>query len=82
MRPLGELAPVAIRQLAAWEKIAEAWQAKVALDEEGVGRCGDCGKGVLVWIDRHGSPYRYTHEQVLALTVLHLRNHHADLDPN
>lgn len=82
MRPAGELAPVAVAQLAAWEKLAETWQAKIALDEEGVGRCGDCGKGVLVWIDRRGKPYRYTHEQVLALTVLHLRNHHADLDPN
>lgn len=76
------MSQVALRQLAAWEKLAESWQEKVALDEEGVGRCGECGKGVLVWIDRLGNPYRYTHEQVLALTVLHLRNFHADLDPD
>ena len=72
----------AVSQLAAWEAIAEPWTARLALDEEGVGRCPDCGKGVLIWVDRTGHPYRYTHEQVLSLTVLHLRNFHADLNPD
>lgn len=70
---------LAERQLAAWEQIARDWP--LSLDAEGVGRCA-CGKGVLVWIDRHAKPYRYSHEQVLSLTVLHLRNHHPDLDPD
>ena len=74
------MSTLAERQLAAWEAIAEGWP--VDLDAEGIGRCRDCGKGVLMWIDRHGRPYRYTHEQVLSLTVLHLRNFHAELDPD
>jgi hypothetical protein len=74
------LSGTAVAQLAAWEAIAEDWP--VVLDAEGIGRCGACGQGVLMWIDRTGAPYRYSHEQVLSLTVLHLRNRHADLDPD
>ena len=70
------------RQLADWEAIAEPWTDRITLDEEGIGRCHECGKGILMWIDRAGQPYRYTHEQVLSLTVLHLRNHHPGLDPD
>lgn len=82
MQPLGEIAPLAVSQLAAWEKLAEEWQDRILLDEEGVGRCDECGKGVILWLDRNMLPYRYTHEQVIAQTVLHLRNHHPGLDPD
>jgi hypothetical protein len=71
---------LAVNQLAAWEALAEGWP--VTADERGVGRCGQCGHGVLLQLDRNQVPYRYTHEQWLALVVLHLRNHHADLDPD
>ena len=74
------MSTLAERQLAAWEAIAEGWP--LPIDPDGVGRCGRCGKGVLLWTDDQARPYRYTHEQVLALTVLHLRNHHVDLDPD
>ena len=67
-------------QLAAWQEIAETWP--VALDEDGIGRCSACGKGVILWLDPNGHPFLYTHEQVMAQTVLHLRNHHPDLDPD
>ena len=79
MMPSGELAPMIMRQLAAWETIAKDWP--VSLDAE-THRCGDCGKGIALALDGLKRPYRYTREQFLALVVLHLRNHHADLDPN
>jgi len=70
---------VAERQLAAWQAIAADWPAPV--DDEGVGRCERCGKGILLWTDPQARPFRWSREEVLALTVLHLRNHHTDLDP-
>jgi hypothetical protein len=70
----------ATAQLAAWQELAEDWP--VALDAEGVGRCEACGKGVILWLDKSKRPYRYTDEQVRALIVLHLREYHADLDPD
>jgi hypothetical protein len=73
------LAPLAQSQLAAWEKLAADWPA--AIDGEGVHRCGKCGKGILLWTDSYARLFRYTHEQVLALIVLHLRNFHAELGP-
>ncbi len=75
-----QIAPVAAGQLAAWEKIAEDWP--LAVDEEGVARCKACGQGVILWLDEHHRPYRYTRDEVMALTVLHLRNHHPELDPD
>ena len=73
------LAPLALNQLAAWEKIAEDWPVS---REVATYRCGDCGGPVCLAVDGAKRPYRYTHEQFLALTVLHLRNHHTDLDPD
>lgn len=74
-----QLAPLALRQLSAWEQIADTWETWLDAD---VQRCGPCGKGLYLALDASGNWFRYTHEQILALTVLHLRNHHADLDPD
>ena len=73
------LAPLAANQLAAWERLADTW---IWHEDNRVARCGDCGKGIFLAVDQLGHRYLYTHEQVLMLTVLHLRNHHADLDPD
>lgn len=73
-------AGLAAAYLAAWMRIAANWPAKV--DSEGVRRCTECGKGIMLVTDTSGRPYCYTPDQVDALTVLHLRSHHADLDPN
>lgn len=70
---------LAERQLAAWEAIAESWPART---DDHVRACGRCGKGIFLELDNSGKRFLYTHEQALALTVLHLRNHHADLDPD
>jgi len=80
MMPLGDMAPQAKRQLAAWEAIAKDWQ--LTYDRTTVMRCPDCGRGVYLVTDKDGNPYKYIPSAILALVVLHLRNHHADLDPN
>lgn len=67
-------------QLAAWEAIAEGWQGDDDLTT--VCRCRVCGLGIYLLTDKHGQRYLLTHEEVLAQTVLHLRNHHPDLDPD
>ena len=47
-----------------------------------VWRCADCGKGVYLDRDELGRTYTWTAEQKTAQVVLHLRNHHPDLDPD
>ncbi len=73
--------PVADRQLAAWEKLAGGWPLGADYDQ-GVFRCCDCAQGVMLLSDRDGRIFQYTPAEHLALVVLHLRNRHADLDPN
>jgi len=76
---------VAERQLAAWQQIAKGWlvdDAMPADDGQLVDRCRACGKGIALAADAYGNLYRYHRDEYLALIVLHLRNHHADLDPN
>ena len=77
----GGIAPLAAAQLAAWQQIAERWP--LTLSAGGRTRlCQSCGKGVYLETDEHGVPYRYTPAERTAHIVLHLRAHHADLDPD
>lgn len=70
----------AVSQLAAWEAIAEGWASHDDLTT--VRRCLACGQGIWLLTDVSGRGYAFTHEQILAQTVLHLRNFHPDLDPD
>lgn len=76
---------VARDQLAAWEKLAEDW-ATVALRDPGTEirheRCSSCWQSIYRITDEQGHAYRYSDEQKLAATVLHLRQAHAYLDPD
>ena len=51
---------------------------------DGTGRTGAATAGkVSRWLlTARGKRYLYTETQWMALVVLHLRNHHADLDPD
>lgn len=71
-----QLGLLARLQLTAWQDLARGWQVDDA------GKCAECGKGVYLVTDSAGAAYRYTDAEQLALVVLHLRNHHADLDPD
>lgn len=83
------MSTLAERQLAAWQAIAETWLVSHDAQYSGPScpgdpswRCGDCGTGIALAFDSQGKRYVYTDEQWLALVVLHLRNHHAELDPD
>ena len=85
------MSTLAERQLAAWEALAEDWpvshdaqydRAVASSERDRAYRCGDCGKGVALAFDEHGGRYLYTDAEWRALVVLHLRNHHVDLDPD
>lgn len=76
-----QLGGAARRQLAAWERIAENWEIYRASGSRVI-RCAACFKGVMLFADESGRRYRYTPDEELAHIVLHLRNHHQDLDPD
>jgi len=79
------LAALARQQLAGWDAIAESWPVSLeggSSSDANTWRCGDCGGSVALSEDGMKRPYRYTAEQFRALVVIHLRNHHEDLDPN
>ena len=79
MFPLGRVAPIAERQLAAWEALAAEWSSYA---DGPVRRCVSCHIGILRTHDDSGAEYQYTDEQWLALVVAHLRQAHMDLDPD
>jgi hypothetical protein len=81
------MSTLAERQLAAWERLAgQPMESEVPVI---ILRCDrplatgfPCGKSVAVLTDNYGRRHHYTHEDMLALVVLHLRNHHPGLDPD
>lgn len=85
------MSTLADMQLAAWEELARNWpvshdaqysDARATSRRDRAYRCGACGLGVALAYDLADRRYQYTAEQWLALVVLHLRNHHANLDPD
>ena len=85
------MATLAEMQLHAWQELARNWpvshdaqfsDAQAISRRDRAYRCGVCGAGVALAYDLADRRYTYTAEQWLALVVLHLRNHHANLDPD
>jgi hypothetical protein len=70
---------LALRQLAAWEHLAEKWPVYTA--EAGYIRCAHDDLTVWRAEDNQGNHYTITDDEILALRVAHLRNHHQNLDP-
>ena len=85
MRRQGEydIDPLAVQQLAAWERIAKDWPLRAQLKDTQLQLvCLDDGITVFVLVDRFGHGYTMTNTIVLAATVAHLRNIHRELDPD
>jgi hypothetical protein len=81
------MSTLAERQLAAWEQLAERAetaesQVIILLCQERMATGFTCGKSIAVLTDNYGRRHHDTHEDMTALIVLHLRNHHAHLDPD
>ena len=70
---------LADRQLAAWQALAEDWETYA---DGRVRRCTACSASVYLITDAAGRPFQYGPDGLLALTVLHLRACHADMDPD
>lgn len=73
------LAPLALRQLEAWQTVAQAWETGF---DRGCLRCVSCGQSIARMSDASGVAYHYDNDQLLALVVLHLRECHKELDPD
>lgn len=76
----GGIAPLAQRQLAAWQQLAAGW--RLQLNERFSLRCDDCGALVVLLTDALDHSYRVTPQQITDATVMHLRRCHEDLDPD
>ena len=82
----GQLAPLAIHQLRAWEEIADTWVMYVQSRMNGPKTeyhavCGACEETVSV-LENDTGYYLMTLQQIRASIVAHLRNRHRDLDPD
>lgn len=75
-----EISPLALRQLAEWERIAI--HHPVYTSEHGFIRCAYDDLTVWRTHDDHGQAYAITDAEILALRVGHLRQHHPNFDPN
>lgn len=79
--PQHGLAPVAQRQLAAWQAIAQTWP--LTLDaQEGHLRCAHCQQSVARLADDQGRPYSYRPAEWLGMLVAHMRQAHPGADPD
>lgn len=73
------LSGLAQSQLAAWQALAATWETYA---DGRVMRCRACSASVYLITDAAGRPFAYGDGGTLALTVLHLRAIHTDIDPD
>jgi hypothetical protein len=71
------IAPLAVKQLAAWEAIAAHWRTEV--DDSGYLRCGECVQAIVRKTDDHGTHYELSAPEILAMTVAHIRQAHSEV---
>jgi hypothetical protein len=78
MQPIvNSIAALALCQLREWEVIAEQWYTEVT--DDGYLRCGACTQAIVRKTDRHGTHYDLSAPEILALTVAHIRQNHAEV---
>lgn len=73
----GTIHPMAVGQLSEWEKVAQHWYTEVT--DDGYLRCGQCTQAIVRKTDRHGTHYDLSMTEILALTVAHIRQNHAEV---
>lgn len=84
-REPGELAPIAIKQLEEYVKVARYWPVERHIHNtpEKKGQpcwcCGICDQTIWFVCDPYGTMYTYTTDEILALKVAHIRQSHAEV---
>lgn len=81
----GTIHPIAQQQLLEWQAIAERWHYSeenryddyLERDREVVA-CGYCSQNLWFVRDDEGRLFEYSREQLLALTVAHIRQRHPE----
>jgi hypothetical protein len=71
----GTIHPIGLEQLAGYQRLADAWPRYP--DGRAV-RCGRCDQSLWFTYDEDGTPYRYSTDETMALTVAHIRQRHAE----
>ncbi len=84
---IGVIGPIALAQLAAWERIADTWvmqiQTLTVLNRKTEVHltCGACDQSVKT-VENDSGHYIMTIQEIRAALVAHLRNIHRELDPD
>jgi hypothetical protein len=74
-RETGTLAGIAMEQLRSYQTRALAWK---TWPDGRVRRCMECDESIYFTADPHGVAYQYTDDELLALTVAHIRQCHDE----
>lgn len=78
-RDPGDLAQVAKDQLSAVQEIARGWPMESDINDlRQCHRCGHCGQNIWFGTDQEYRQFHYSDDEILALTVAHIRQVHSD----
>jgi hypothetical protein len=72
----GEIADIALADLAGWQAVASEWD---VYTDGRVNRCKECHQSIWFTKDPQGHDYQYTDDEILTLKVAHLRQCHAEI---
>jgi hypothetical protein len=75
-REKGEIAPVAMEQLRAYQTVARTWK---TWPDGRCQRCMECDENIYFTADAGGHLYSYTDDEKLAVTVAHIRQCHSEV---
>jgi hypothetical protein len=75
--PQTPVPPRVMDELAGWQDMARMWPLRFCV-EDPYARCEACDQAVIRLVDDTGTGYRYSHGEILALTVAHIRQVHGD----
>jgi hypothetical protein len=79
-REPGAIAPVAIKQLQAYENVAKTWPIGfIFQDDRWCNVCEWCGQNIWFERDINGVEYYYSAPEILALIVAHIRQVHSEV---
>ena len=79
-RKPGEVADVALQQLARWQEIARSWPVRLLVRKKRwLNICDVCRQSLWFEGDKNGVPYQYQDAEILALIVAHIRQAHSEV---